>query len=138
MGALLGLDYGDVRIGVAISDPLPMIAQTSGYIDNISFADVVAAIKDRVEHHHIIKIVIGLPLKLDGTDSIQTQKTRDFIAELEKKISLPIVSFDERLTTAYAQSLLISSGMRRKKRKKKVDGLAAQIMLQNYIDRYHH
>ena len=133
--SVLGLDYGEKRIGVAVSDPMYIIALSVGYIDNTEDDGVIDKIKELICEHKVEKIIVGLPIRWDGKDSAQTEKTRVFIAELEDKLDVPVEAFDERFTTKTAQQALISGGMSRKKRKQKVDKIAAQIMLQNYMNK---
>jgi putative holliday junction resolvase len=131
--ALLGLDYGERRIGVAVSDALFITAQSAGYIDCQKTPDIIAEIKNLIEKRGIDKIVVGLPIRLDGKDTAQTEKTRNFIEELKQELDVAIDSFDERLTSKAAERTLISAGMRRNKRKQKIDAMAAQMMLQTYM-----
>ena len=134
---VLGLDHGEKRIGVAISDPLHITAQSLGYIENKGQAYVHQAIREYNEQYMLSKIVVGLPIKLDGSDTPQTKKVRAFVEQLEE-LNIPVELYDERLTSVSAENMLISAGMRRDKRKQKIDGLAAQIMLQTFMDTHKH
>jgi putative holliday junction resolvase len=126
---ILSVDYGVKRIGLAISDETGTVAQSIGYVTG-GFADVARMAQERDAQ----KIVVGLPCRLDGTSSPQTEATRVFIGKLRQVTSAPVETWDERLTTAQAQRVLIEGDVRRQGRKEKIDQLAAQILLQSYLD----
>lgn len=137
----ISLDVGDKTIGVALSDALMMTAQGLMTIDRIGIrkdADKVLAL---VKEHQCDTIVMGLPLNLDGSDSVQTQKVRDFRKMLENKMmstamkGIEIIYQDERFTTKIAESVLIEADVSRKKRKDVIDKQAAVIILQSWLDR---
>ena len=126
---ILGVDHGLQRIGLAISDETGTVAQSIGYV-RANISEVVRVATER----NASKFVVGLPKRLDGTASEQTEHTLAFIAALERATTLPVLRWDERLTTAQATRVLIEGNVRRKDRKEKVDQLAAQLMLQCYLD----
>ena len=126
---ILGVDHGLKRVGLAISDETGTVAQSIGYV-GANIAEVIRVATER----NAGKFVVGLPRRLDGTASEQTERTLAFIAALERATQLPVMRWDERLTTAQATRVLIEGNVRRKDRKEKVDQLAAQLMLQNYLD----
>jgi putative Holliday junction resolvase len=126
---VLALDFGSKRIGLAISDETGTVAQPVGYATG-GVKEVVRVAMERGAG----KIVVGLPRRLDGTSSEQTEYTRKFIAELKQATTLPVESWDERLTTAQAERVLLEGDVRRAKRKHKRDQLAATILLQSYLD----
>ena len=137
----ISLDVGDKTIGVALSDALMMTAQGLMTIDRIGIrkdADKVLAL---VKEHQCDTIVMGLPLNLDGSDSVQTQKVRDFRKMLENKMmstamkGIEIIYQDERFTTKIAENVLIEADVSRKKRKDVIDKQAAVIILQSWLDR---
>jgi len=133
-GRVLGLDVGQKRIGVAVSDLLQITAQGR---ENISGEDVPAAIAilaEQVVRDKVIRVVVGIPMNMNGTPSAQTASVVKFKEALEQKLSIPVVTWDERMTTMQAESVLIDANMSRKKRKRVVDGMAAQIILQAYLD----
>lgn len=130
---VLGLDMGDVRIGVAVSDPSRIIAQGLDFIKRVDPKSDVEAIKRLVNEHEAAEIVIGLPKMLSGEIGIQAQKALDF-AELLKPLEIPVIMWDERMTTVAATRTLIEANVRRKKRKKVVDKVAAVLILQGYLD----
>lgn len=131
---VLGVDFGQKRIGLALSDETGTIAQPLTYIDGGGLAAVSREIVRISSERQVGKIVVGLPLKLDGTPSEQTQRTLAFIAELQRTTTLPVTQWDERLTSVQAERALLEGNVRRSDRKQKIDKLAAQIMLQSYLD----
>jgi putative Holliday junction resolvase len=131
---ILGLDVGDVRIGVAVSDPLEVIAQPLTSVKRISVSKDVESIKRLAEENETGKIVVGIPKTLDDEVGIQAQKVLDFVESLRKALEIPIVLWDERLTTVEAERALIEADMSRRKRKKVVDKVAAVLILQGYLD----
>lgn len=132
---VLALDIGTVRIGVATSDIMEIIASSyEVYRRKDDQADVEHFVK-LVSDLNVGEIIIGLPLKLDGTEGTSVQMAKEFGEKLSKRVSVPIIYEDERLSTVSAQRILIESGMRREKRKDTVDGVAATFILQTYLDR---
>lgn len=135
---IAAFDIGDKRIGVAFSDPFGEYAVPSDtYFRTGNFLTDVAAIAMIAEQRQAGLIVCGLPLNADGTESVQTEKTRRFVAALQAKTAIPVVCEDERYTTREARRDLISAGVSAKKdkRKKAVDSLAAAYILENYLDK---
>jgi putative Holliday junction resolvase len=126
---ILGVDFGNKRTGLAISDETGAVAQPVGYV--VGGADEVARV---ATERGASKIVVGLPRRLDGTSSEQTETTQRFIAALKRATAIPVESWDERLTTAQAERVLLEGNVRRAKRKEKRDQLAATILLQSYLD----
>lgn len=135
MDRVLGLDVGDKTIGVAVSDGLGITAQGVTTIRRQSFEKDFAALEKIIEEYEAVEIVIGLPKMMDGTEAVQSGKVREFAAKVKTRFSLPITFVDERLSTALVQKMMIEGGVRREKRREVVDMLAAQIILQSYIDR---
>ena len=123
---ILALDHGTKRIGVAVSDELKMIAQPLEYILAAPSADFLARLKEL--------ILIGMPRNMDGTYGPAAQKVQEFVAALKGALTVPIKLWDERLTSAQANRILIQGNVRRDKRKEKVDKMAAAILLQSYLD----
>lgn len=126
---ILGVDYGSKRTGLAISDETGTIAQPVGYVTG-GVNEVLRVAMERDAG----KIVVGVPRRLDGTISEQTERTLAFITKLQKATTVPVTCWDERLTTAQAERVLIEGDVRRRDRKEKIDTLAALIMLQSYLD----
>jgi putative Holliday junction resolvase len=136
----IGLDVGDKTVGIAVSDELGYTAQGIMTLERVGIRKDTGKILDMVKEYNCDTIVIGLPKKLDGTDSIQTEKVYEFRTMLENKMrstgikGVNIVWQDERLTTVMAERVLIEADVRREKRKKVIDKQAAVIILQSYLD----
>ncbi len=131
---ILGIDHGTVRIGIALSDELKMIATPLEYIPADPFADFIERLKEIIRDKEVEQIVVGMPRNMDGSYGPAAEKVREFVAFLKDAITVPIQLWDERLTTVSAQKSLIAAGTRREKRKEKVDKIAAAIILQGYLD----
>lgn len=132
---ILALDIGTVRIGIATSDIMEIIASAYEVYRRKNLDIDVKYIAELVSKLEAGEIVIGLPLKLDGTEGQSVEMARNFGEKLSQLVSVPIVYQDERLSTVSAERILIESGMRREKRKDKVDSIAATIILQTYLDK---
>jgi putative holliday junction resolvase len=131
----LGLDYGDRRIGVAISDEMGWTAQGVKYIVRTSLDKDLAEIKSVMdEYGNVATIVVGMPYNMDGSEGERVRITREFIKKLEARFKLPIVEVDERWSTLEAEKFLVSADVSRKKRKGKVDQIAASFILQTYLE----
>ncbi len=135
MARKMGLDLGDVNIGIAFSDPLCMFASGFENYRRRSLDLDLDYIVSLVQQKNVDTIVVGLPLNMDGTKGERVEKTYAFCAELAKKTDVPIEYIDERLTTVSAQKILIAADVRREKRKTVVDKIAASIILQSYLDK---
>lgn len=133
---ILGLDYGEKRIGVAICDELGFTAQGLPTIIRKNKKHDLEIFAGLIKSYNVEKIVIGYPVRLDGSEGIQCEKVNRFAALLNKIFSLSVVKWPETLSTKEAEEILINSGMRWEKRKKKVDKLAACIILQGYLDSF--
>lgn len=132
MGRVLGIDYGDVRIGLALSDPTAFLASSLCVLEStkIGLDQIIALIAE----HKVEKIVVGLPRNMDGSYGSATEKVRAFIEKLRAKTTVPVLEWDERLSTVSAHNALREAGLSGKQRKGLVDKVAAQIILQNYLD----
>ena len=135
MSRLLGIDYGTVRIGLALSDPTRTLASPLPFLENNSPQQVTQALSELIQTHQINALIIGLPRNMDGTYGPSAQKVRDFISQIQKDIPLPITPIDERLTTAQASKQLAGIGLNQKQLRKKVDSSSACLILQQYLDR---
>ncbi len=131
---ILGLDIGDRRIGMAISDDLGLTAQGLATLERRSERADVAALQEVIATHQVRRIVVGLPRNMDGSYGVQAEKTERFAHVLEQACRLPCIRWDERLTTQQAERLLIAAHQRRRRRRAVRDKLAAQLILQNYLD----
>ncbi len=134
-GRVLGLDVGDVRIGVAVSDPMGIIAQPLTVIARTAPEKDIEAIAAIATERETRTIVVGLPLNQHGQPGPQAEKTLLFVEALRHAVAGEIVTVDERFTTAFAQRALVQADVSRKGRKKVIDKLAAQQILQTYLDR---
>ena len=132
----MALDYGEVRIGIAFSDLLNIIA--NGYETYIrkGLQQDIEYLASLAKEKEVDTIVIGLPINMDGSEGERAIATRDFGELLFKRTNLPIKYLDERLTSASAERMLIEADMRREKRKQVIDKVSATIILQNYLDMY--
>jgi putative Holliday junction resolvase len=131
---ILALDHGTKRIGVAVSDETKTIAQPLEYIPAKPFAGFLARLRKLLVEKEIDLVLIGLPRNLDGGYGPAAQKVQAFVSVLQTAITVPIKTWDERLTSAQANRVLIRGKVRRNKRKEKVDKMAAAILLQSYLD----
>ena len=131
---ILGLDYGEKRIGVAICDELGLTAQGLPTIMRKTKKHDWEILESLIRNYKVEKIVIGYPVRLDGSEGVQCEKVNRFTTLLEATFSLPVVKWPETLSTKEAEEILINSGVRWEKRKKMVDKLAACIILQGYLD----
>ena len=139
---ILGLDVGNKTVGVAVSDPLGVIATGVATIERVGIRKDTGKVIDYIKEYGCDTVVIGLPLSLDGTDSVQTQNVRDFRTMLENKLKssgplskVKIEWQDERYSTVEAEEVLIEANMSREDRKKIIDRQAAIVILQRYLDR---
>ncbi len=129
---ILGIDHGDVRIGIAMSDETAFLASPLTTVQNGKAAiDEIVAL---VVEHKVETIVVGLPLNMDGSCGSATKKVRKFSQKLAEKTSVPILEMDERLTTVTAHHNLREAGLDGRQRKGVVDMAAAQIILQDWLD----
>ena len=135
MERYVAFDIGDKRIGVAISDPFNGYALPSQTYFRKGFKEDVRAIAEIAKEKGATVIICGLPVNFDGTESVQTERTRRFIEELKGATAIPVICEDERFTTKMAHETLISEGMRREKRKNYVDALAAANILDGYLSK---
>jgi len=131
---ILGLDYGEKRLGLAISDEMGITAQGLPTLTRKGLEKDLAALEKVIRQFGVDRIVIGYPLRLNGTEGIQCEKVNRFAGILEKRFSIPILKWDETLTTSQAEEILTEVRVSRKKRKAVVDKLAAMIILQDYLD----
>ena len=136
----IALDVGDKTVGIALSDELGITAQGLMTLERIGIRKDTTKILDLVKEYNCDTIVIGLPKKLDGTDSIQTEKVYEFRTMLENKMrstgmkGIEVVWQEERLTTVMAERVLIEADVSRKKRKEVIDKQAAVLIMQSYLD----
>ncbi len=133
-GKVMAIDLGEKRIGVAVSDGLRMIASGHSVFERTSRAADFAHIQTLVTAEQITLLVMGLPIGLDGQDSRQTAWVRDYTADLQTHLDIPVVFWDESLTTKQAEASLRARGKRGRKVQERVDAVAAAFILQSYLD----
>src|SRR5207253_109802 len=131
---ILALDHGSKRVGVAVSDPMKVIATPVEFIPAHPFAEFLVRLKELIRVKEVEMVLIGMPRNMDGTYGPAAVKVQEFVALLKDSVAVPIKTWDERLTSAQANRFLIAADMRRSKRKEKVDQTAAAILLQSYLD----
>jgi putative Holliday junction resolvase len=129
---IMGIDYGAVRVGIAISDPMQIIARPYKVINNDN--DLLDKINSIIKKENIGKIILGLPLNLAGEDTQKTIEVRDFAEKLKKSISIPVILWDERYTTVEANEALQEMGYNIHESKDVIDKVAASLILRNYLE----
>lgn len=135
---ILGLDFGSRTVGVAVSDPLGLTAQGVETIERKEenkLRKTCARIGELIAEYSAEAIVLGLPKNMNNTEGDRAEKSKEFGAMLERRTGLPVILWDERLTTVAAEQILIESGVRRENRKAVIDKVAACLILQGYLDR---
>lgn len=130
---IMGIDYGDARTGIAISDLLCSIVGTTTVIHSRNPEKTAAQIKDLVQQHEVGEIVMGLPKNMDGTEGPRAELCRSFAAQVEAVTGLPVKLWDERRTTVEAHNILSAHNYHGKKRKNTVDAVAASLILEGYL-----
>ncbi|MDD3806532.1 MAG: Holliday junction resolvase RuvX [Candidatus Marinimicrobia bacterium] len=134
MSRILAIDYGEKRVGLAVSDPLKLIATP---LDTLKVSSEKALFEDLlklIEKWDIHQILVGYPLGLKGNKTQQTQKVDQFVAALKKYVPLPIILWDERFTSTEAETILHQKGVKPSKNKDLIDQMSARIILQEYLD----
>lgn len=137
MGRIIGLDFGAMTCGVAISDALLITAQgieTIRRTHETKLRKTYQRIEYLIDWYEVDTIVVGLPKKLDGSEGDRAEKSRAFAADLERRTGLPIIMWDERFSTVSAAAVLADAGVGLEEKEKVIDKMAAQIILQNYLD----
>jgi len=134
MQRILALDLGEKRIGVAVSDEKGIIAQPVGFIKRRDWQKDIQVLRGYITSYKVTKLLIGLPKSLNGTIGPRAKLALEFARRLEVELDEEIIIWDERLTTAQAEKVLIQGGVKRRKRKLVIDKLAAVLILQNYLD----
>jgi putative Holliday junction resolvase len=131
---LMGLDIGDKRIGVALSDPDKILARSLRVVRRRSQEADMDLIASLVEEHEVEKIIVGHPLRLDGRAGEQAIRIESYAAELRAALGIPVVLWDEGYSTQRAREAMIEAGRGRKERKERLDAVAAAVILQDYMD----
>jgi len=123
---IMGIDWGEKRIGIALSDPLYIFAQSFSVIEFKSKRELLEKIRDIIQEKEVSKIVVGLPRRTDGKEGWAEKQVEKFVDWLRKSFSLEVITWDERYTSKLAKQITIDA--------KKIDALSAQIMLQSYLE----
>ena len=131
---VLAIDHGTVRMGIAMSDELKIIAQPLEFIPAEPFSGFLDQLKDLLQEYEVELILLGMPRNMDGSYGEATMKVREFEAVLKNSITVPIKTWDERLTSVMANRSLTQGRVKKKKKRKNVDSMSAAILLQSYLD----
>ena len=135
---IMGLDFGSRTVGVAISDSLLLTAQGVEIIrrkEENKLRQTLARIEELIVANEVEEIVLGLPKNMNDTEGVRVELTKEFKEKLERRTGLPVIFWDERLTTVAADKAMMEAGIRRENRKDYVDMIAATLILQGYLDR---
>lgn len=132
---IIGIDYGDARVGIAVSDETGFLASAVCTINVSGMRDACKKTVEKIKELNGTAIVLGLPKNMDGSESFRVEKTRAFADMLKNEVDLEIIYMDERLSTVQAYTYLNITDYNGKKRKKVIDALSAQIILQSYLDK---
>ena len=136
VGKILSVDFGDVRTGLAVSDPSRLLASGIGYISPGGIEKTADAVAEAARENGVSAVVVGLPVNMDGSRGSRAQRCEKFACMLKERLDgVPVATFDERMTTMTASRYLNETNTRGKKRKQVIDTLSAQIILQNCLDR---
>ncbi len=130
---IMGIDYGEVRVGIALSDPLQIISRPYKVLKN-SDDSLFIELNEIIKSENVGKIILGLPLNLEGKDSQKTLEVRKFAEELQKKVPVPVEFFDERYTTVEANEVLKSMGINIRESRKVIDKIAASLILKSFLE----
>lgn len=131
----MGLDIGDKKTGVAVSDPLGWTAQGKTVITTTSNQDLILEIKSLINQYEVEKVVVGLPKNMDGSVGDRAEKVLGLIEEIKQEVEIPVVTWDERLSTAEAERKLLEADLSRTRRKEVIDKMAAVTILQSFLDK---
>ena len=132
---VLGVDYGEKRVGLSLSDPLGFTAQPLVSLTRKNDGQIASELENIAREREVKRLVVGLPLKLSGADSARTRRTRRFIEHLRRRLKMPVENWDERLSTTEAERALRDTALSGQRRKAIRDVTAAQLILQGYLDR---
>jgi len=132
--SILGIDLGKKRIGIAVSDINQKIASPLRVIENMKFIETLDILKKILTERDVCAIIVGDPINMDGSIGPKSQSSRSFIKNLSKDLDIPILLWDERLSTVSAERSLLEADISRKKRQQVIDKIAASIILQNFLD----
>lgn len=131
---IMGLDYGDVRIGISLSDVTHFIASGHSTYTRKTNRKDLDYLKKLIDENGVKLVVFGLPLNMDGSEGLRVTKTRSFAEKLKAYAGVEVDFFDERLSSVEAEDILLGAGLTREKRKEKIDMIASTLILQGYLD----
>lgn len=134
-GRILSVDFGDTRTGLALSDTTRYLASGIGYVSPGGIVKTADKVAETAKEKGASAVVVGLPKNMDGTEGFRADRVKEFVELLRERLDVPVVTFDERMTTMAASRFLNETNTRGAKRKGVVDTLSAQIILQNALDR---
>jgi putative Holliday junction resolvase len=134
MKRVLALDVGNRRVGVAVSDPSQSLARSLEVIERGAPRDDLAALCRLIEEYDVEKIVVGYPRSLDGTRGEQAQKVEQYVEALTSTLDIPVLLWDERLSTVSAERLMTEAGLKGRAKRQRIDAVAAAVILQDYLD----
>jgi putative Holliday junction resolvase len=133
-GRVAALDVGEVRVGLAVSDPLGYTAQPTGFLPRRPQARFLSSMRSLLQERGVSRLVVGLPLLLSGERGARARDAEELAALLERELGVPVDLWDERLTTVQAERALREGASRARDRKGRVDAVAAAVLLQSYLD----
>ncbi len=131
---ILALDYGTKRIGVAVNDPTLTLALPLGYLPAEPFAEFVRQLKEFIRRYEVSLLLVGLPRNMDGSYGQAAERVREFTRKCKQLVPIPVELRDERLTTKLAAHYLREAGRKEKASRQRIDGVAAAVLLQSYLD----
>lgn len=134
-GRILSVDFGDTRTGLALSDTTRYLASGIGYVSPGGIVKTADKVAEMAKENNSSAVVVGLPKNMDGSEGFRADRVKEFVGLLRERLDIPVVTFDERMTTMAASRFLNETNTRGAKRKGVVDTLSAQIILQNLLDR---
>ena len=130
----LGVDLGEKRIGISLSDALGWTAGPLAALARIGWKKDLAALRSLILEHEVGRVVVGLPINMDGSTGEMARRTQEFVERFRLTVSIPVETWDERLTTVQAERILLEADLRRDKRRQVIDSMAACLILQGYLD----
>lgn len=131
---ILGIDYGNKRVGIAVSDAMGLTAQPLSTIEMHGHRELLEELNKYIEKYDVKKIIVGMPYNMDGTMGKRAEITQAFINFLKNNLDIPVEIQDERLTSSQAENILLEADVSREGRKKVIDKLAASLILQSYLN----
>ncbi len=137
MKRILGIDYGEVRVGISLSDLTQTIAKPFRTINYNNFNHLLTQLKEIITENEVDKLVVGIPYNMKGENTKQTLKVKEFISFLESNLSYDIALIDERLSSVEAEKIMHKMNIKTGHNKGKIDKIAASVILQEYLDSYH-